>query len=626
MLSYASAGTRRVPRRDPWAVILAALCALDLVLIAPRLLVPDLNLDYPFMDGDSWDWIANGLRLAGAGVRSSGRPLLLPAVIALLDRLGALPWLPILLQVLLLGTVLAFYDFAARLVPRRAAFAAALGLLLNHSLRGLSLQIMADVPASCLLFLACRSFLLAGLQGTPRRVLASGLWGAASALAQPAALLALLPAAAMRLARRRRGGRDWRSPWLLAGAAIFLGLPVLVGAVQRRLGPGSALAGRHWGLLRFHTGSLPFYLWSGLSLFGLPACLLAAAGLGLAVRRARRDEVPLFVVSLTAALLGFFLFFYDFDAERFLVYCAWPVGLLVAEALGRLPRGAPFGAAAALLVIGAALPLPAVGNDTAWLGVWPLPPIYAHAAMTESVTGSPRIDPAGISLRRFPVAALLRFSIPLRVWSAASPAGPRFDPVQVAADRSALFLFLNPADGGGRYRTLTRLGNALRKEVKFVPAAWLVPYRSRLGIERGGSIGQDYAVYRARLPALADSFLLVTPGDSPFRSVLEKPAGSAPAPLTPDLRAGLAAAAEIRRLVRGSDGYVALFPAATDDDPSRLYLPFLLDSTELYLVGRDEEREALALTAAAPLLGEARVGSTVVRRIVYLSRRAALIQ
>ena len=32
------------------------------------------------MDGDSYDWIANGLRLAGADVRYSGRSPLLPLV------------------------------------------------------------------------------------------------------------------------------------------------------------------------------------------------------------------------------------------------------------------------------------------------------------------------------------------------------------------------------------------------------------------------------------------------------------------------------------------------------------------------------------------------------------------
>src|SRR6185436_12360354 len=124
--------------------------------------------------------IANGLRLAGAEVRFSGRPPLLPAVIALLERLSVLPWLPIFLQVLFLGSVLAFYGLATRFAGRHAAFAAALALLLCHSLRGMALQIMADVPASCLLFLAVRSFLLAVMEnrpeGRPRPYLASGLW------------------------------------------------------------------------------------------------------------------------------------------------------------------------------------------------------------------------------------------------------------------------------------------------------------------------------------------------------------------------------------------------------------------------------------------------------------------
>lgn len=60
--------------RDPFFRLLAVLVLLQAAFLSAHLVYTDLNLDYPFMDGDSWDWIANGLGLAGHDVRASGRP------------------------------------------------------------------------------------------------------------------------------------------------------------------------------------------------------------------------------------------------------------------------------------------------------------------------------------------------------------------------------------------------------------------------------------------------------------------------------------------------------------------------------------------------------------------------
>ena len=106
-------------RRLLW--VLVALCLAAFAALAPHLVYPDLNLDYPFVDGDSHDWIANGLFIAGHDVRYSGRPPLLPLALALVDRLGLLPWWPVLGLALFLATVVAFYTLAARLFPAAAA-------------------------------------------------------------------------------------------------------------------------------------------------------------------------------------------------------------------------------------------------------------------------------------------------------------------------------------------------------------------------------------------------------------------------------------------------------------------------------------------------------------------------
>src|SRR5688572_5277265 len=84
-------------RRDSclWILVLAVL--LHLGLTVPRLVYPDLNLDYPFLDGDSHDWIAHALHFEGYDVRASGRSPLLPLTLAVLDRVSAESWLPVLL-------------------------------------------------------------------------------------------------------------------------------------------------------------------------------------------------------------------------------------------------------------------------------------------------------------------------------------------------------------------------------------------------------------------------------------------------------------------------------------------------------------------------------------------------
>ena len=55
----------------------------------------------------------------------------------------------------------------------------------------------------------------------------------------------------------------------------------------------------------------------------------------------------LFAVLPYVALAVFFLFLYDFDAKRFLVYLVWPAGLLISDSLGRLRGRAGFAAGAA---------------------------------------------------------------------------------------------------------------------------------------------------------------------------------------------------------------------------------------------------------------------------------------
>jgi hypothetical protein len=647
---------RRTFRRDPcpWILVLAVL--LQLGLTVPRLVYPDLNLDYPFMDGDSHDWIAHALRFEGCDVRAGGRSPLFPLTLAALDRVSAGPWLPVLLQVLFAGTVLAFYDLAARLASRPAALVSALALLLNHSLSGLSLQVMADVPASCLLFLGARSFILGGYAG------AGTLWGL-SAVTQPLALVAAAPAA-LTIALRRRG--DLRSARLWIGAALLV-LPSLVWAVVRwRMTVADTadadVTARQLGLLAPDLASVPYYAWAFLSFFGLPACVLLAAGLVLAMRSPHppapspgppltpspgegetclvfsgfgvRGGAPLpgrvclggagegtgvrvFPSALFLSLTGFFVFLYSFDSKRFLVYPAWTAGLLVAMALARLPR-AVFAVASVLLVSVSAMPLPGEPTDPAWAALWPLPPVEARAPVVPTPAGGQALAPGPIRVEVVSPAGLSNLER-VRAARASFQPGPRFDPALVRQDRSALFLYEKPSDGGGRYTVLTRLGSALRKRVKFVPAAWLEPWRPWLGIERVGRIG-GATVYRVRLPDRDGTWLLATADGSAVHWRLEALSGSEPLASTPGFREAQAVLPHLA----GWDGYVALVPASPPE-PWQLYLPFLVRTTELYAAEPGQENEILRIFDKAPHLGELRVGPIVLRRAELLGRKATLV-
>jgi hypothetical protein len=544
-------------RRDPMLGLLGLLAVLQALVLSVRLVHPDLNLDYPFMDGDSHDWIANGLRLAGHDVRSSGRAPMLPILIALLERAGALSWLPVLLVALFHGTVLAFYTLAARLSSRGAAFASALALMACHSLLGLSLQVMADVPASCLLFLAARSFLLA--REEPRRYLGAGLAGGLSALTQPVGILLAAPAA-LTLALCRRDHLKARTPWI--GAALFAALPGLWIAL-RPAGGQADVPSRQWDLLSFHLGSVPFYGWALLSMLGLPACLVLAVGLIGAVRKG--GDAPLFVVSLFAVLTGFFVFFYSWEARRFLVYPVWMAGLLIAWALARMPRIVAI-LAAVLAVAGAARPLPG--------------------------------EPTQIQ----------------RAWEPRTPVR-HLDPALVRQDRSALHVSDGRPD---RYWTVTRIGNALRKRVKVVPRSWMEPWWGWLRMERLGEIGED-GVYRAWLPGMTDSWVIVGPLTDIFSQ------SPSPIPSLPPGEGGRLAGRIVEEL-KGWDGYVALVPGEGPPRPWQLYVPFLVETTELYVPEPDQVAEILRIFDAAPNLGERRVGPVVVRRAEILGRKASLVR
>ncbi len=642
-------------------LVLAALCLAVLAGLAPRLLYPDLNLDYPFVDGDSHDWIANGLRFAGYDVRYSGRPPLLPLALALLERLGALRWWPILGLACFLATVIGFYALAARGVPPAAAFAAALVLLGSYSVQGLALDLMADLPASCLILWSAAAFLTADER--PRRYAWSGLLSGLASLTQPVGLL-VVPAAGATLWLRRRRDLATRWPWIGAAlAATCQGAWILV----RRHGfaaLGDSLKDS-WAFFGFHLSAIRFYLFALLSLLGLPACLLLAAGMAAAGWTAWRGREPekaaagLFSLLLFTALVGFIVFFYRWEAKRLVVYAVWPAGLLIAAALAPLarmkgPAGRTcFAAAAVLAVGGAALPLPEPARDATWAALSPLPPLAIHQALAGGPVPAPAAAAAGsgqgtgappaTGAAATPVAIVAPRPADLVRWSTfgraaaaweARPRGgpPRPAPGRFAAADSALYLYDRPDDGGGRYRTITRLSNALRKPVRFVPRSALAPYWELLAVSPPERLTPDYLVYRVQPRGLAGSWLVVTPGDRPLESRVPgstagaaAPSNAAAAGAARPSNAATAEAAAIAAWIGRGYAYVALFPRPAGADPAEMYVLLLLRSTEVYVVEPPDAPATRALLARSPVESKRRFGTATVLATRVRGQRTAVI-
>jgi hypothetical protein len=611
-------------RPPPFFALLAVLVAGALAWIAPRLLYPDLNFHYPFVDGDSHDWIASGLHWAGLPVRPSYRPPLVPLALAALERGHVLSWFPLLNVALAGSTVLGFYRLAARLTAPAPAFAAALLLLVDYSLGSLALDVMADIAASCLL---CWSLLwLVRAAEEPRFFLAAGLLAGLSSLAQPAALAAIGGAGAVLLLRRSRALRE---PSLWWGALLAV-LPFLLWEAF-----SFGLPKPHtFRLVHAQLGGLPFYAWAAVSVLGVPACALLPLGVVASLRR--RSLVHLEVLGAGAAVLAFFACAYDFNAKRFLLYALWPLGVALAAALDWLGKRSPAVAVAAavIAIATAALPLPEAGREAQWAAAWPLPPTIVGVALVPGRVG--RFTPDLSTLHVLPAGwgALASWSVPARVAAArAAPIAPLAPRSRFAADRGAVFLARDAADGGGRYRVLTRLGNALGRRVQCVPFSFFAARLPALPLEVAGRLGEDYVVARTRLPGVDGSWLLVVSGG--VRLPAPRPEARLPWP-PPSLRRGMREAVAVRDALAAPSGRwstpvalrvperVVLLPPFAEDEPLPFVLPFVLDVGDLYVV-EEQERGTVAALLAVPRARVERVGAVEIERVVFLDEPLAVV-
>lgn len=590
--------------REPGFLLLAGLVGAHFLLLSRLLIYPDPILNYPFMGGDSHDWLANGLFLAGHDVRFSARPPLLPLAIAGLYGLSALHLLPVLLQLLVHLTALGLYRLLRRDYAAFLAWPIALAWLLNGVWQKLSLELMADVPAACLLAWSVFSWRRSGSR-QPGYLLA-GIFGGLSAVTQQVALL--LPAAVLvtLLGFRRADLRSWR---FLAGALLFLA-PTGGWLIYKELAVGTVgdVLNRNWSLLRFHTDSLGTYAYAGLAFVGLPAAAAILLGVFSFARRARREPWCAFVLSLTAVILAFFVFFYDYDSLRFLAYVFPLSAVLAAEGLSRLRSRAATASAAMVVLLWALLPLPGPRADPTRIVLWPAPLTYLKAAATTAGTGSSRIDPFAVEFEVRPATTWIRHNVyGLAARLRRRPLEPRaLSPETFKDDHWAVYFYDDPAYAGRRLGAIPKLGNLLLKRAQYLPysafgAAW-----QRLGLSRLGAL-DGVALYRARVPGLAGTWIVAVPAgsgaDQELRGSPREPAAAG---------AEIAKAQQVAALI-GSKPTV-IFAPAQGLEPWQTYLPFLIATTRFFVI--EPEREP----GTRRMLGEGR-GQVRVDDVVLVEHR-----
>lgn len=302
------------------------------LLVSWPLYYSDFVLEYPYLVGDGPDVILNGLFIAGETVPYSGRPPLLPLLVALLESLSALSWFPFVQQALLHLWIGLFAIFAARRWGRQISWIAALLLLTNDAWLQISTRISPGMWGSALLVTASALLVTGRSHGA---FVAAGTLAGLGYAAHQLPLLFLAPVIAVAPLLSRKAGTSavfvtltaflpWPVAWLLF--RLFY------------LGTAGDVEIRHWSLLRPHFDAWSIDLVFTLSLLGLPLAVLAAVGFVALLRRGRTCLEGRFVLVMVLAITTFFTFLYDYHAKRFSIYLYPWLLFLALDALARVRR------------------------------------------------------------------------------------------------------------------------------------------------------------------------------------------------------------------------------------------------------------------------------------------------
>ncbi len=581
-----------------WCLVAAV--AARVIQLAPHLLVPDLNLDYPFTDGDSWDWLANGLWWAGADVRFSARAPLLPLLLAALERLHLLRFAPWIGIAALHAGALALYAALRRPCGRQAAAAGVLVVVAAYSVQSLALDLMADTLAAGLLAAALAALVAA--DSDRRALAAAALLAGLAAVTQSAGPLfaPVLAAAALT--------DPWRTRARIAAVVGLFTAPTALWTLWKlwHFGTAGEVLVDPWTLLRLDLSATLASSWFALSLLGLPAALLVVAGLPLAIGSARSDRTARLAALAFLAPMLFFTLCYSYPAKRFWLYAAWPATALLALLFARL-RPAVRWLAAALALAGALLPLPEPGRLGTRTAAWPLPPLLLTTALVPGPNGGPRLAPGGLALESPSVKASLASArallpdIPV--------ARPPFDAQALAGAQHALYV-AGEADEAERYPLQTRLGNALRRRVQWLAAPY-APCLRRFAVTPVGALRERVRLARFSAPPLSGEWILATAAPP-----------AAPASPPPFTAADVAFARALADAVAGVPRVVLVLPPAPSD--AACLLPLLLATTETHVFAA-RDAAASSFLRALPTLASTDVGGMRIRRVRAAGVPAAVV-
>ena len=598
--------------------------------MAPRLLVPDLNLQYPFIDGDSYDWLANALWWSGADVRFSARQPFLPLLLAALERCHLLRLWPVLAFGAAHAAAIALYAALRTSAGRFAAAGAVVTVLAAFSVQHLALDLMADTLAAALATAALAAMLLAlgdaaGACPAPKRprllVIASGFAGLAAVTQSAGLLLAAPLVLAFVAVRERRVGRT------LLAAALFLG-PTVAWTLWRRTLPASLPLLNPWDFLRLDAGAPPAFGWFFVSLLGAPAALAMAAavwrnlffargagrnaGGGPGVVRAHRARIVLLACALPALFFGLF---YSYHSKRFALYVAWPATALLADAFAGLkPRARAL--AVAVVASTAMLPLPERGCEGAVAALWPAPPVFAVTPLRAVVSGSTLVDLRGTKLLR-PRSTELgawyrRAFVPQRP---APRALTVLDAAAVSAAEHAMY-FGAPAEKDRRFLDQGQVGNALRKRTQWLAAEVWEPCLQRFALRPAGRLSGDLTVWSLRAPGVAGSWLLARRA----RDEREDDTGSAPAPFAEQTIRDARAVADA---VAGMPRVALIVPR--EPSPAACLLPPLLHTADIATSRADDAEERRFYDGLATGPGTL-IGGMRVRPAIAFGLPAAIVE
>ena len=443
--------------------------------------------DYPFTAGDTFDYLRGAMALTGADLDATGRPPLLPLVMAALDSAGLLGWLPVLF--VLVPQAFALMVFAELITRSRVAAWTGWGILAlgDAGVRWAS-GLEPSLIGACLL--AASLLLISGRWSRAPLApwLSGGMAGAAYLLHQLALIYPVVLCLAAALGRRRQVRR---------ALLVFLPFPALwLGVRTIVLGSPGDAGISHWGLVAWHTDAAPAYLALGLTLLGAPLGVVALGGLVHGLRA--RDLTTRLSVAATVLILLFFVFLYDYMSRRFLLYVLPFAVLLATRALATIRHRGVAAGLAMLLVWTAMLPRSANDRQTSSpllpgvdlrTDVRLLPRAPGPIEQVRLMPRSPAIFGHNSMLRR------LRGSRLLHEGRHAGPA-PRLSlpPSETTAD-----LYLLAAGEANTVMLRSRIQVLLQRRVHLVPPQIVEGLICALDAREAGDLA-DLTVWRATLP------------------------------------------------------------------------------------------------------------------------------